>query len=386
MGVDRNVFLLGLTSLLNDTSSEIIYPLLPLFITSVLGGGPASLGLIEGVADSTASLLKLASGWLSDRRLKRKGLVVVGYAIAAVGRPLIALAAAPWHVLLIRFSDRTGKGLRSAPRDALLAASADAATWGWSFGFHRAMDHLGAVIGPLLAVLLLRVFPERYRLVFGLAAIPAAVAVAIVAWGVREPARRVPVAAMRVARQPLPAALRRFLLVVFLFTLGNSSDAFLLLRASTVGVPVALLPVLWALLHVVKSGTSVPGGGLSDRLGRRRVIILGWLIYVAVYVGFAAARTPAQMWLLFAAYGIFFGLTEGTEKALVADLVPAADRGVAFGFYHLAIGVAALPASIGFGLLWNWGGPTLAFAAGAGLAFLAAVLLALWVSPPRPAG
>ncbi len=378
-GFELNVILLGVTSLLNDVSSEIIYPLLPAFLTQVLGAGPGYIGLIEGVAESTASVLKLLSGWLSDRLGKRKGLVVVGYAIAAVSRPLVAITSAPWQVLAVRFSDRAGKGLRSAPRDVLLAESSARGAWGRAFSFHRAMDHLGAVIGPLIAFALTEAFAGRLRLVFVLASVPGILAVAVVAFGVHEAASPniLQASLPLVARQPVPRPLRTFLLIVFLFTLGNSTDAFLLLRAQDLGVPVAVLPLLWMVLHAVKSASSVPGGALSDQLGRKRVIAVGWLVYAAVYVGFAMARSALAMWLLFAAYGLFFGFTEGVEKALVADLVEAADRGAAFGFYHLTIGVAALPASIMFGLLWASWGPGVAFGTGAGLATLAALLLAV---------
>ncbi len=383
-GFSPNVVLLGLTSLCNDISSEIIYPLLPTFLALVLKSSPAYIGLIEGVADSTASLLKLASGWLSDRLGQRKGLVVVGYAIAAVARPLIALATAPWQVLVIRFADRTGKGVRSAPRDALLAESSVQSAWGRAFGFHRAMDHLGAVVGPLIAFVLVSIFAEGYRTVFALAAIPGVLVLPILIFGVHEPA---PVAravhasaALRsgVRWQAPSPPLRRFFFALLVFTLGNSTDAFLLLRARGLGVPLAALPLLWSLLHVTKSLSSVPGSGLSDRLGRKWIIALGWAVYALVYIGFAWARSPVEAWLLFAAYGLFFGLTEGTERALVADLAPA-QRGGAFGYYHLIIGLAALPASVLFGELWNWRGPTVAFAVGAGLAAAATLLLIVLV-------
>lgn len=386
LGFSRNVVLLGLTSLCNDISSEIIYPLLPTFLAIVLKSSPTYIGLIEGIADSTASLLKLVSGWFSDRLARRKGLVVAGYAIAAASRPLIALATAPWQVLLIRFADRTGKGVRSAPRDALLAESSTPSTWGRAFGFHRAMDHLGAVVGPLIAFILVSVFAEGYRVIFALAAIPGALALPVLILGVREQPRPAPVE--RTLPTPSPAApwlppspaLRRFLLALLVFTLGNSTDAFLLLRARALGVSLAALPLLWSLLHVTKSATSVPGSGLSDRFGRKWVIVVGWGVYALVYLGFAQARSELHVWLLFAAYGLFFGLTEGTERALIADLAPA-QHGTAFGYYHLIIGVAALPASVLFGALWNWGGPALAFTVGAGFAGVATLLLLVLVPP-----
>lgn len=378
LGLDRNVVLLGVTSLCNDVSSEMIYPLLPTFLTVVLGSSPAYIGLIEGVADSTASVVKLLSGRLSDRLARRKGLVVAGYAIATVARPLVAAATAPWHVLVLRFSDRTGKGLRAAPRDALLTESSPASAWGRSFGFHRAMDHLGAVIGPLIAFLLMSVFAERYRLVFALASIPGVLALAVVAFGVREPGHTLAPAPANSTWQAPSRPLRNFFVALLIFTLGNSTDAFLLLRARQLGVSVAALPLLWSLLHVTKSVSSIPGSGLSDRLGRKWIIFLGWVIYALVYLGFAWATTELEIWMLFASYGLFFGLTEGTERALVADLAPT-QRGAAFGYYHLIIGIAALPASVMFGLLWGWGGPALAFTVGAALAGLAALVFVLLV-------
>lgn len=380
LGFDPNVFWLGVTSLLNDTSSEIIYPLLPTFLTVVLGGGPGAVGLIEGIAESTASLLKLVAGWLSDRLQRRKGLILLGYSIAAVSRPLVAMATAPWHVLLIRFSDRTGKGLRTAPRDALLAESSPPAELGRSFGFHRAMDHLGAVIGPLLGFVLITTLAGNYRLVFALASIPGLISVVVLATRVRESARRLVSVTSTPVQLRLPSPpVRGFLLAVFIFTLGNSTDAFLLLRAQNLGVPVAILPLLWGTLHAVKSASSIPGSALSDRIGRKRVILTGWVWYAVVYVGFAYAGSALTIWVLFAAYGLFFGLSEGTEKALVADLAPAAERGSAFGLYHLVVGLAALPASVLFGLLWSWAGPRFAFIIGAAFAGVAALAFALLV-------
>ena len=386
LGLDRNVVVLSFTSLLNDVSSEIIYPLLPTFLATVLGSGPTYIGLIEGIADSAASLLKLASGWLSDRWGRRKGLVVAGYATAAAVRPLVALAAAPWQVLLIRLADRTGKGLRSAPRDALLAESTSPTAWGRAFGFHRAMDHLGAVLGPLLAFVLVSGLGESYRAVFALASIPGVFAVAVLVLGVREQINPgAPISVPKPVWQTPSPALRNYFAALFIFTLGNSTDAFLLLRARDLGVSVAALPLLWSLLHLTKSVTSLPGGGLSDRLGRKWIIVLGWLIYAGVYLGFGYANTQAEVWMLFATYGLFFGLTEGTEKALIADLTPT-QRGSAYGYYHLIIGIAALPASVLFGALWSWGGPPLAFTAGAALALVATLWLAALVPEHKQPG
>ncbi|HET7460789.1 MAG TPA: MFS transporter [Longimicrobium sp.] len=378
-----NVLWLSIVSLLNDAASEMIYPLLPLFLTGVLGAGPAFLGVIEGVADAASSLLKLASGVIADRFGRRRRLVAWGYGIAAVGRPLIALVTAAWHVLAIRFADRVGKGLRTAPRDALLAESVPPELRGTAFGIHRAADHAGAVVGPLLASALLLLWPGNLRRVFGLALIPGLITLAVVLWKVHDPAP--PTATPRHAggddRAPLlprisalGSVFPRYLGVVVLFALGNSSDAFLLLRARDLGVAVALIPLLWAALHVSKMAWSIIGGRLSDRVGPRTAIIAGWLVYAAVYAGFAAASAEWHAWALFVVYGLFFGLTEAPEKALVAALAPPGLRGSAFGWYHAAVGVAALFASILFGIVWKvYGGPA-AFLMGAGIALGSAVL------------
>ena len=374
----RNVLALSLVSLLTDASSEIIYPLLPLFLSTVLGASAAAVGLVEGAAESTAALLKLASGWWSDRVRRRKPLVVAGYALAAVARPLLALATATSQVLAIRMTDRVGKGIRTAPRDALIADSVAPEIRGRAFGFHRAADHAGAVIGPLLAFGMLRGLGLPLREVFLWAALPGALAVLALAVLVREPRRAVHavvepgIAGPPDLRAPLPASFRRYLVVLLLFTLGNSSDAFLLLRASQLGVAAPLIPLLWAALHVVKAASSVPGGSLSDRLGRKPLIVAGWLLYAAVYVLFGRATETWHAWALFLVYGLYFGLTEGVEKALVADLVPAARRGAAFGWYNLAIGLGALPASVLFGMVWDRYGAGPAFGVGAVLAVAAA--------------
>jgi MFS family permease len=382
LGFPRNVFALGWASFLNDTASEMIYPLLPVFLTTTLGAGAAFLGLIEGIAESTASLLKLFSGWLSDRLGKRKGLVLFGYGLAAVARPLISVSHAAWQVLLIRAGDRAGKGVRGSPRDALVAASCEENERGKAFGFQRSMDHAGAIVGPLLASLVLFLIPGNYRLMFALASIPGILTLPLIALSVREvkPASSPAPKAVKLTLSPFSRKFKVYLAVLVLFTLGNSSDAFLLLRAKTLGVGVALLPILWIVLHFVKMLTSVPGGVLSDKLGRKGVIVAGWLIYALVYLGFGMAGKSWQVWALFAVYGLFFGLTEGVEKAFVADLVPEALRGTAYGLYNFAIGIAALPASLILGLIWQTTrSALLAFGLGGALAFLASLLLLLSV-------
>ncbi|MCE9635410.1 MAG: MFS transporter [Planctomycetes bacterium] len=370
-----NVRALAAVSFFADVSSEMVYPLLPFFVTTVLGGGAAVLGLIEGAAETTAALVKMVGGWWSDRLPRRKPLVVAGYALAALARPFVAFASTASHVLAVRLTDRTGKGLRTAPRDALLADSVDPAIRGRAFGAHRAADHAGAVVGPLIAIALLRWGGVDYRTVFLLSVIPGALAVLTLVFGVREPPRATASAKRLGAFSALDGTFVRFLGVIALFTLGNSSDAFLLLRASTLGVPVAMAPLLWVVLHVVKSAMSGPGGALSDRVGRKPLIAAGWIAYAAVYSGFAYATSPWQVWALFGAYGVFHGLTEPAEKALVADLVPADRRGAAYGWYNLSLGVAALPASLLFGFLWDAAGPGAAFVTGAAIALAATAML-----------
>jgi MFS family permease len=381
-GITGNVLILGLVSLFTDISSEMIYPLLPLFLTTVLGAGPAFLGVIEGVAESTAALLKLVSGIVSDRMAGRKKLVLAGYALSAVARPLMALARSPLTVLFIRFADRVGKGVRTSPRDALIADSVDPAVRGKAFGFHRSMDHAGAIIGPLIATVLLTWYVADIRTVFWLAAIPGGVAVLLIILKVREAGRKGTQNGSFLGTFPT-GKLRRYLLILFIFTLGNSSDAFLLLRGGQLGVAPARIPLLWAFFHLVKMLSSMPFGALSDRIGRRWVIIAGWGVYALAYAGFAFAANESHIWLLFAAYGLFYGLTEGTEKALLTDIALPSERGGAFGWYNFAVGAGALPASIIFGLIWQKAGAQAAFGLGALLACLAAILLVLFIPGKR---
>lgn len=374
----RNVHVLSAVAFLNDVSTEMIYPLLPVFLTTVLGASAGFIGAIEGAAESTAALLKLASGWWSDRMQRRKPLVVAGYALASVMRPLVAIAQSATQVLLIRVSDRVGKGIRNSPRDALIADSVDASVRGRAFGFLGAADNAGALLGPLIAFALLSWFDFSLRTVFWLAAIPGAITVIVAVVGIREVARRGPADSTHVELGThMGGRFWAFLAVVFVFTLGNSTDAFLLLRAKELGVPVPLAPILWALLSGVKSISNIPGGSLSDRIGRRPTLVAGWVVYALVYLLFGRATQAWHAWALFAAYGIFFGLTEGAQLALVADVVPKARRGMAYGWYYLAIGVGALPASIMFGVFWDRYGSPVAFAVGAGLAMIAAAGLFL---------
>jgi MFS family permease len=381
----RNVVALAAVSFLTDVASDMTYPLLPVFLATVLGASATAVGAIEGAAETTAALLKLASGWWSDRVSRRKPLVVMGYTIASVIRPLIGLARSTGQVLAIRVTDRVGKGIRTSPRDALIADSVDPAIRGRAFGFHRAADNAGAVLGPLLAFAFLHWGGLHLRTVFLLTAIPGALAVLMLIFGVREmPRAAKPKKEQKLdLKTPLGGRFWSYLGILLLFTLGNSTDAFLLLRAGQLGVSTALIPILWAMLHVVKSASSTPGGILSDRLGRKPLIVAGWFVYAAVYFAFGRAGQTWQAWALFAVYGLYFGLTEGVEKALVADLVPEDRRGAAFGWYNLALGVGALPASLLFGFIWDRWSSTAAFDFGALVALAAAAGLAVVVPGRR---
>jgi MFS family permease len=385
MATDRNhrivsgVWTLGWIAFLSDVASDMIFPLLPDFLTRTLHAGPAALGLIEGVAEATASLMKVVSGWWSDRVRRRKPLVVAGYSIAAAARPLIGLVSSWAQVLLIRFADRVGKGIRTSPRDALLADMVPPGERGKAYGLQRAMDNAGAVGGPLLAAFLLRFVFQDERSVFLLAAIPGILAVAVLVAKVRDAPRKT-------ATEPSPAgsgaALPRpfwaALAVFVVFALASSTDAFLILKAGEAGVQTWQIPLLWAVFNGVKAAFGVPGGALADRLGHVWTILTGWAVYAASYVGFAFATSPVQIWGLFAFYALFYALTEGAERAMVADLVSGASRGRAFGAFHASVGLAVLPASVLFGIFWKSLGPKTAFLIGAALAVVAAGGLLAW--------
>lgn len=380
----RNVYALAVVSFLTDVSTEMIYPLLPVFLTTVLGASAGFIGIIEGAAESTAAFLKLASGWWSDRVRRRKPLVLLGYTIASVVRPFVAIAHSATQVLVVRVTDRVGKGVRTSARDALIAESVDPSVRGRAFGLHSAADNAGAVLGPLLAFAAITWWAADLRTVFWLAAIPGLLAVAVIIVAVKDVERTSAKHDGLHLREHMGHRFWSVLGLIFLFTLGNSTDAFLLLRAKQLGVPVAMAPILWALLNLVKTASNVPGGALSDRVGRRPMLVAGWLYYAAIYLLFAAATTAWHAWALFGAYGIYFGLTEGSERALVADIVPAARRGAAYGWYNLAIGIGALPASLIFGVLWDRSGSHVAFTFGASLSILAAVgLLFVGRGSPR---
>lgn len=378
LGLSRNVVLLGVVSLFADISSEMVYPIIPLFLTGTLGAPVLAVGIIEGIAESTASILKFVMGWLSDRFRRRLPFTVAGYGLAAIAKPGLALAFAWPVVLFVRFVDRAGKGIRTAPRDALIASSTADTVRGRAFGFHRTLDTSGAIIGPLVALVLLALLSDSYRAIFLIALIPGALSV-LALLAVKEVVNAAP-------REHLPPLLtlrgydRRFLLfigVMVLFSIGNSSDAFLILRARDLGLSATAVVLAYVVYNVTYAGLSLPAGIRSDRVGRRPVLIAGFAIFAAVYLGAALATDGWMVWPLFAVYGAYIAFTEGVGKAYVADLVPEQRRGSALGLYNASTGAMLLFASIMGGALWELFGPTATFLLGAASAGAAALLLAL---------
>ena len=386
-GLPRTVIFLGIVSFLSDVASDMMFPLLPLFLSTVLGAGPVALGAIEGFAEATASLLKVASGVRSDLTRRRVPMVIFGYSMAALARPLIAIATLWPQVLALRVMDRIGKGVRESPRDALIADAVPQESHGLAYGYQRALDNAGAMVGPLVAAALMTWAGMDLRTVFLIAAIPGILSVVVVLAGVREAtpaAAPPPPVAIRAAWRQLGPGFKRYLLALFVFTLGGSTDAFLLLQLGHAGLSGASIAVVWAAFHAVKVVTNFAGGRLTDRVGPRPLLMLGWFFYAAVYVAFSQTPSPAVLIAVFILYGVYYGLTEPSERAWVAQLVPEALRGSGFGVFHGVIGLTALPASLVFGLIWQQFGAGVAFLTGAALALAGAVLL-IFV-PARVAG
>jgi MFS family permease len=383
-GLPRTVWLLGAISLLNDAASDMIYPLVPLYVATVLMAGPRALGFIEGVAEAAGSLLKLGAGVLSDRIRRIKPFVVCGYGLAGIARPLIGITTSWTGVMFFRFVDRIGKGLRSAPRDAMLAASVSPKQRGLAYGLHRGMDNAGAVVGPLAAAALLAA-GLSLRQIFLLAFVPA-VLVMVMALRLREPAPTdVPAKLTRIDWRvsALPSRYRRYLLALGLFTLGNSSNMFLLLRAHDLGLDASRTTLLWASFSAIAALGAVPLSAWSDRIGRTRLIVAGWIGYALLYAALGTTHIDAAMlWVAFPLYGLVTAAIEGSERALVADMVPSAQAGTAFGWYYLVTGLLLLPASAIFGALWERGSPLFAFGFSATCAILA-ILVLPWRSQGR---
>ena len=384
-GFSSTVFFLGLVSLLTDVSSEMIFTLIPLFLCNVLGAATTIVGLVGGVSESTDAVFRIFSGWISDRIKKRKFLAVLGYGISTLAKPFMYLAVSWSSILIIRFSDRMGKGIRSSPRDALIADSVSAGERGKGFGLHRAMDTFGAVLGLGIATIIiylvqrggLELSLKTYQWLVLVGVVPAVLAVVVLLVFVHEGGRESSLAngsqggLSEKSPTRFDPRFKIFLAIMAVFTLGNSSDFFVILRAQDLGSPVLFITLMLVSLNVTYTVFSIPAGMLSDRLGRRGVIALGWFVYALVYLGFATASGTLQLWLLFAAYGIYYGIAEGVARAFVADLVPEERRGTAYGLYHGVVGLTLLPASLIAGWLWQTISPAAPFYLGAGLAFLA---------------
>ncbi|MBI4839338.1 MAG: MFS transporter [Nitrospirae bacterium] len=409
IGLHRNVFLAGLVSFFMDLSSEMIYPLVPIFLSIVLGVNKSVIGLIEGIAESTASLLKVFSGWLSDRMGKRKALMIAGYGISALSRPIVALSTLWGHVLAFRFVDRFGKGIRGAPRDAVIAESTPMAELGRSFGFHRSMDTLGAVIGPAVAFLILSIFTGNFRLVFWLSMIPAIIAVSVIVFFIKERGQgsQVSVKSDSVSQKKLtlktdtnlnPGTLeplnpsffdwrfKVFVAVATLFALGNSSDVFLILRAANLGIKETQIPILYLSFNLIYSLISMPAGILADKFGKKRVILLGFILFGFIYWGFAGASQQWHIWALFMLYGIFMGLTEGVQKAFIGTIIPQNMKATGYGIFNTFTGLAMLPASIIGGWLWDNISPSATFYFGAVTAGSATLLFIILIGLVKTKG
>jgi len=374
--LERNVVSLGWVAFFGGLAQDMIQPILPTFYTSVLGLNKEFIGLIEGSLTTVVSLMKIGAGYLSDALGVRKIIVFIGYALSAIARFTLGFAANGAAVFGLRLTDGVGKGLKDAPRDALVAGSAGERKLGFAFGIQRTLDTLGSVAGPLIAFGLLSLWadhPNKYREVFLVAGAIAVVPLLIIGLWVKE--RKQPINKQLISLKVLRGPFAVFLVIMLLFTLGNSSDAFLILRAENVGVSSTVIPLVIALFNLVSALTAIPAGRLSDRIGRRKAISIGWGVYALAYLGFALVRQPWMIWVLYAFYGLYYAFTEGSAKAMVAELVPEANRGTAYGLYNASIGIMALPASVFAGFLWNSVSAAAPFAFGAIMAFLAFVAL-----------
>ncbi len=381
-GFNKNVTIAGLVSFFMDVSSEMIYPLVPLFLANVLGVNKSVIGLIEGVAESTASLLKVFSGWFSDKIGNRKWLMALGYGISTLSRPFVALATGWQHVLGSRFIDRFGKGVRTAPRDAIIAESTEKTHLGRAFGFHRAMDTMGAVIGPALAFYFLGMFSNDYRKVFWLSMVPGVIAVLLIIFFISEKKK---VQAPHAEKPKLTLAhfdwkFSFFVVIAGIFAVGNSSDVFLILRAQQIGITTVMIPVVYLLFNLVYSLSALPAGIAADRFGRKRIILLGFVLFAVLYYGFAVASSARSIWILFGLYGLFMGLTEGIQKAFLATIIPQDFKATAFGVYNTVVGLAMFPASLIGGWLWDHVSPSATFYFGSITAGLSAGLFVVLIT------
>lgn len=384
-GIPANVFIFGWISFLTDTANDIIYPLMPVFLTEELGANKEFLGFIEGCAQTTFALATLFVGMWADRIHNRARVIQLGYTISCVSKPLVAAAWSPWAVFGLRVVDRIGKGIRTSPRDAMLSDMVSPDKRGKAYGLQRAMDNAGSVAGPLIAAGLLMFLITDLRQLFWLAAIPAGGAIVLNFWKVRDMPKHIPKKTGFVLGMP-SRPLRPYLVFLFVFTLGTASDAFLILRAGELGVSTALVPVIWLVCNLIKTFTIMPIGAWSDRMDRRKSILMGRILYVCVLIAFAFATEQWQAWVLFALYGLFYGFTEGCERAILVDNSSEEHRGRNFGWYYLVIGLASLPGAFFFGFIWDHVGAQAAFLTAAGVSLISVVLLAalIHIQPNSP--
>jgi len=378
-GAPQNIFFTGLTSFLTDTTTRMVYAVMPLFLLSI-GASKTELSLIEGIAESTASVLKALSGFWSDKIGRNKPFMLAGYVITAVISPLFSLATSPLQVLLLRFTERVGKGIRTAPRDSLIAASSRAGKKGRGFGLHKAMDNSGAIVGPLLAYAVLSAFPGEYRRVFLLSVIPAALGIGVIVFGIREVKKAQKTSRRKFSFKDFSARYYAFLAIAFIFTLGNSTDALLLVKASDVGIEAVFIPLVYLVFNAVSVLLAIPLGMVSDRFGRAKLIVFGYFLYALIYFGFGWNNDKFVMVLLFALYGLYSAATDGVQKALVSDLVDKDKQGTGLGIYNSLIGITLLPASAIAGVLYDTVDNSAPFYFGAAMALTAALLMAVYFS------
>ncbi len=381
-GYERNILFTGLTSFLTDTSVKMIYSVMPMFLMSI-GASKASLGLIEGVAESTASLIKALSGFWSDRIGRNKPFMLIGYAISAIVLPLYAFVISPMQVLFLRFTERIGKGIRTAPRDSLIAASVTNNETGKGFGLQKAMDNSGAIVGPLMAFALLSLFPDNYRLIFLIAGIPAIAGIFVIIFGIKEVKRNKTELLKKFRLRDYPKRYWFFLAIIFVFTLGNSTDALLLVKANEAGIKVAFIPLVYLITSLVSVVAAIPAGTLSDRIGKEKLLVAGFLIYAVVYLFFGLNVGEGALFVLFALYGLYSAATDGIQKAFVADVTDANKKGTALGIYNALLGITLLPASLIAGILYDRVNSSIPFIFGAAMALLATIMMVVYMITGR---
>ncbi|MCX6332908.1 MAG: MFS transporter [Bacteroidia bacterium] len=384
-GFNRNILFTGFTSFLTDTSVKMVYSVMPMFLMSI-GASKTSLSLIEGIAESTASLVKALSGFWSDKIGKNKPFMIIGYGLSALIIPLYTFVVTPFHVLILRFIERFGKGIRTAPRDSLIAGSINEGESGRSFGLQKAMDNSGAIAGPLMAFALLSFFPENFRLIFLLAGIPAILAIFVIIFGIKEAKKSKYELFSKFHFKDFPAKYYFFLVIIFVFTLGNSTDALLMVKANEVGVKVALIPIVYLITNLVSVLVSIPIGSLSDRIGKEKILITGFIIYAVVYYGFGITTSLGAIISLFALYGLYSAATDGIQKAFISDMIDKNKKGTGLGIYNALLGITLLPASLIAGSLYDKVNSSVPFYFGAATAALSVILMLAYFLKYKKAG